>query len=252
MGGDAIDAPVGELFGAFDVVDGPGDDGEAAAAELLDDGAGEECVAAGDTAGEGLAFGDGEEEVEFGADVDGVEEVDGGPDVVEGAEDWPGLGGGEDGWMVREVVEEVVEGLGGAVVAVFEVEEEGGGAGCGEVEELFEAEGGTGRALEVPGFDEEGEEAEAPLVASFEAAAVEPEVDFEEVGAGGDGLASGFGAVAAAVGDDEGPGVPGSEGMVRGGRHPAMVLGAGLTGCRGETGTSPAAMSSRRSSSTMR
>ncbi|WBL35140.1 hypothetical protein O0235_10105 [Tepidiforma flava] len=152
VGGDAVDAPVGELLGAVEVVDGPGDDGEAAAAELLDDGAGEEGVAAGDAAREGVALGDAEEEVELGADVDGVEEVDCRQAVVEGAEDGPGLGGGDDRGVVLERGEEVADGLGGAVAAVFEVEEDAGAGAGGEVEQLFEAKVGGGEPFEVPVF----------------------------------------------------------------------------------------------------
>ena len=92
-------------------------------------------------------------------------------------------------------------------------------------------------------------------MAGFEAATMDPEVDFEVVGACGDVVADVVNGVSTAVSDDCWPAAAGEEVREGGGglRHyPAMVLAWGLTGCRGETGTSPLAMSSSRSSSVIR
>jgi len=202
VGGDAVDAPIDQLTRTMRIIDRPGDDEEAAARELPDYRFGKQGVAAGDPARAGIAVGDGTEEIEFGRDIDGVERLDGGEVEGERAEGAPLLGGGDEARGCGSGSHCLFKSGDGFDAAVLEIEEDTGGTAGDGGKEFGETVVGVGDTAEVPTLDEEREEADAALVAGLKAAAVEPEIDFEEIGAGGDEAAGAIEGVAAAMRDD--------------------------------------------------
>ena len=70
-------------------------------------------------------------------------------------------------------------------------------------EDLCEVEWAVAAECEGPAVPAEGDGAEGLVVSNFELAAMEPDVDFDDVGAGASGFVDQGEAVAVAVGDEE-------------------------------------------------
>jgi hypothetical protein len=187
MGGEAVYAPLGELLGAVEIIDRPGDDAGSAVMEKLNLLLGEKRVAAGDSSGLDIPLRNGEEEIELGLDVDRVKECDFGSQFIHLAEDVPELRGSGDAQIGAGFVECSSEKTGGSGTAILDIEEDVGFAG-GFGEQLGQAERAPRGPAEIPLFEPEGERVDGALMTRFEAPPVNPEVDLNEVRGGGDGV----------------------------------------------------------------